>query len=130
MGKPVHPEQTAAWKLFSVQHTTRTAGFELITFGIADGVANINFLLSKKHGWEIFSNVDEIQPNVDQIHMIYSRVWMRSIAEWLERLTVNTKVTTALGSIPASSDTLEYERRQMNKVYLRIFYKKLPLLEF
>jgi hypothetical protein len=44
-----------------------------------------------------------------------SRVWMRSVrkrekrdlAEWLERLTANAEVATVMGSIPASSDTVE-----------------------
>ncbi len=39
----------------------------------------------------------------------------RSLAKWLERLAVNAKVATALGSIPASSDTVEAERWQMKK---------------
>ncbi len=34
---------------------------------------------------------------------------MTSIAEWLELLTANAKVATVLGSIPASSDTVEAE---------------------
>ncbi len=34
------------------------------------------------------------------------------IAEWLERLTANAKVLTVLGSIQASSDTVESEGRQ------------------
>ncbi len=38
-----------------------------------------------------------------------------SIAEWLERLTVNAEVANVLGSIPASSDTAESERRQMKQ---------------
>ncbi len=44
-------------------------------------------------------------------------LWMRSslvecgldLADWLERLTANAKVATVLGSIQASSDTLESE---------------------
>jgi hypothetical protein len=40
---------------------------------------------------------------------------MRSIAEWLEGLTHNTEVATVLGSIPAFSDTVESEGRQMNQ---------------
>ncbi len=40
---------------------------------------------------------------------------MRSIAEWLERQTANTIVATVLGSIPASSDTVESEGRQMKQ---------------
>ncbi len=31
------------------------------------------------------------------------------LAEWLERLAVNAKVATALGSIPASSDSVKPE---------------------
>ncbi len=37
------------------------------------------------------------------------------LAEWLERLAVNAKVATDLGSITASSDTVEYEGRQMKQ---------------
>ena len=34
---------------------------------------------------------------------------MRSRLEWLERLAANAEVATVLGSIPASSDTVESE---------------------
>jgi hypothetical protein len=44
--------------------------------------------------------------------MISSRVVDGDLAEWLERLTANTKFATVLGSIPASSDTKEYEGRR------------------
>ncbi len=37
------------------------------------------------------------------------------LAEWLERLTANAKYATVLGSIPASSDTVESEWRQMKQ---------------
>jgi hypothetical protein len=37
------------------------------------------------------------------------------MAEWLMRLTFNAKAATVLGSIPASSDTLESEGRQMKQ---------------
>jgi hypothetical protein len=37
------------------------------------------------------------------------------LAEWLERLTANAGVATVLGSIPASSDTVESEGRQMKQ---------------
>jgi hypothetical protein len=47
---------------------------------------------------------------VDEIYG--SRVFMTSSREWLERLTGYVKVTTVLGSIPASSDTVESEGRQ------------------
>ncbi len=37
------------------------------------------------------------------------------LAEWLERLAVKAKVATPLGSIPASSDTVESEGRRMKQ---------------
>jgi hypothetical protein len=39
----------------------------------------------------------------------------RDLAEWLERLTANAVVATVLGSIPASSDTVESVGRQMKQ---------------
>jgi hypothetical protein len=37
-------------------------------------------------------------------------IWLSvSMAEWLMRLTFNAKAATVLGSIPASSDTVESE---------------------
>jgi hypothetical protein len=41
--------------------------------------------------------------------LIYSGfLWLSvSMAEWLMRLTFNAKVATVLGSIPASSDTVD-----------------------
>jgi hypothetical protein len=46
---------------------------------------------------------------------------MRSSREGLERLTVtaNDKVATVLGSIPASSDTVESEWRQMKQCWIK-----------
>ncbi len=37
------------------------------------------------------------------------------LAEWLKRLTANAVVATVLVSIPASSDTVESEGRQMKQ---------------
>jgi hypothetical protein len=37
------------------------------------------------------------------------------LATWLERLTFNVKVSTVLGLIPASSDTVESEGRQIKQ---------------
>jgi hypothetical protein len=37
------------------------------------------------------------------------------LAEWLERLTANVIVATFLGSIPAGSDTVESEGRQIRQ---------------
>ncbi len=39
----------------------------------------------------------------------------RDLAEWLERLAANAIVATVLGSIPASSDTVDSEGRQMKQ---------------
>jgi hypothetical protein len=48
--------------------------------------------------------VNEIKLSVDEI-----------FAEWLERLAGNAKGATDLDSIPASSDTVEAEGRQMKQ---------------
>jgi hypothetical protein len=37
------------------------------------------------------------------------------LVTWFQRLTANAKVETVLGSIPASSDTVESEGRQMKQ---------------
>ncbi len=79
-----------------------------------------------------------------QLWMRSSRVWMTSsrvadeiqprcgwdlaecewdLAEWLQRL--NPKVATILGSIPASSDTEEYEGRQMKQCWITQIKNKL-----
>jgi hypothetical protein len=66
-----------------------------------------------------------------KIWMRSSRVWMRSSSgcdpsEWLERLTANSEVATVLGSIHASSDTVECEVRQMNHCWIKYWTKKIP----
>jgi hypothetical protein len=49
-------------------------------------------------------------------YVFLSRSTMDEIlAEWLEHLTAKAKVATILGSIPASSDTVESEVRQMKQ---------------
>ncbi len=40
------------------------------------------------------------------------------LAEWLERLAVNAEVAT-VGAIPASSDTVESEGRQMKQCWIK-----------
>ncbi len=45
------------------------------------------------------------------------------LAEWLERLTANAVVATILGSIPASSDTVEYEGRQIKQLNIKEKFK-------
>ncbi len=47
------------------------------------------------------------------------------LAEWLERLTANAEVVTVLGSIPASSDTVESAGRQMKQCWIK--YKKIQI---
>jgi hypothetical protein len=43
------------------------------------------------------------------------------LAERLERLTANAEVVTVLGTIPASSDTVESEGRQMKQCWISHF---------
>jgi len=55
-------------------------------------------------------------------------------AEYLERLTASAEVETVLGSVPASSDTVESEGRQMEQCLLHYIEKKkkkhkIPLLK-
>jgi hypothetical protein len=50
-------------------------------------------------------------------------MWMGS-SEWLECLTTSVVVPTVLGSIPASSDTVESEGRQGDEAVLNIVHKK------
>ncbi len=52
---------------------------------------------------------------------IGKREW--DVAEWWERLTVNAKVATVIGSFPPSSDTVESEGRKMKQ--WRITHKKI-----
>jgi hypothetical protein len=46
------------------------------------------------------------------------------LAKWFERLIDSAKVAKVLGSIPASTDTVEYEGRQMNKILSKNNNKK------
>ncbi len=49
------------------------------------------------------------------------------LAEWLDRLSVNSNVATALGSIPAFTDTVVSEGRQMRQCFwtsIKIPFKK------
>jgi hypothetical protein len=50
------------------------------------------------------------------------------LAEWLDRLTVNAKVSTVLGWIPASSDAVESDWRQMEQEQCWIKYIKKSFL--
>jgi len=46
------------------------------------------------------------------------------LAEWLERLTANAVVATVLGTIPESSDTVEFEGRQMQQCWISYIKRK------
>jgi hypothetical protein len=43
-------------------------------------------------------------------------------AEWLQRLTAHAEVATVLGSIPASSDTVESDTRQMKHCWIQYIF--------
>ncbi len=49
---------------------------------------------------------------------------MPDLAKWLERLIANAEVPTVLGSIPASSDTVESEERQMKQCWIKYIEEK------
>ncbi len=49
------------------------------------------------------------------------------VGELLDRLTFNAEVATVLGSIPASSGTVESEGRQMKQCWIK-YIPKIPLL--
>ncbi len=62
-----------------------------------------------EEGWEYYDD-NEVLPDFWQVRHIRT-VRCGGLAEWLERLTVNAGVTTVLGSIPASFDTVESGRK-------------------
>jgi hypothetical protein len=67
--------------------------------------------------------------------MLFNPDWMRSIAERLERLKSHANIATALGSIPASSDTYSgvwKEARYMRQCGTKYLQnpKKPPLMIF
>ncbi len=84
---------------------------------------------------QVWMRSSQVCMRSSQVWMRSSQEWMRStqcgwdltkcgwdLANWLERLAVNAKVATVLGSILASSDTVESEGRQMKQC--RITYIK------
>jgi len=72
-----------------------------------------------------------------QIHLLFSisfvliRIYYSSsgwdLAEWSDRLTANAEVATVPGSIPASTDTMESEGRQMKQSWIQYIWKKIAL---
>ncbi len=56
----------------------------------------------------------------EEIQMLFLRpATFLDLAEWLKHLTANAKVATVLGSIPASSDTVESERQKMKQCWIQ-----------
>ncbi len=56
----------------------------------------------------------------------YKKKWCGlDLADWLERLTANAAVATVMGSISASSDTVESEGRQMKQCWISYIKRKI-----
>ncbi len=64
-----------------------------------------------------FMCIGELLLTSGSIPVLYSTAvqYRPFVAEWLERLAVNAKVAIVLGSIPASSDTVESDGRQIKQ---------------
>ncbi len=59
-----------------------------------------------------------------------SQVCGWDLAKWLECLTSNAKVATVLGPIPASSDTVESDGRQMKQCFIKYIKNKEKINDF
>ncbi len=68
--------------------------------------------------------VDEIHPTMDDIYPSVHG-WDLDLAELLERLAVNAKVATVLGSISASSDTVKSEGRYMKQCWITYLKREI-----
>ncbi len=86
-------------------------------------ITNCNTKLKRKKATVWFKITDRpwflFSPRLVQLYS-----WMKSIAVWLERLTINAKAATVLGSMPASSVTVESEGRQMKQSWRTDFIRK------
>ncbi len=74
------------------------------------------------------SNIPNIPPKLEETQIflfVSEQIWpinMRcDLADWLQRLTANVKIATVLGSIPASSDTVDSEGRQKKQDWKKYF---------
>ncbi len=76
-------------------------------------------LLSLKH--RSIHAEHETRTQTEQYVATYQYGW--DLAKWLERLTANVVVATVLSSIPASSDTVESEGRQMKQCWIEYIKK-------
>ncbi len=74
-----------------------------------DEIKLVNYLLS---------NTDVLL--IRNTYFVCITLW--DLVEWLERLTANAQVATVLGSIPASSDTLESKGRQMKQCWIKYLW--------
>ncbi len=91
------------------------------------------WIRSSRRGWDL-TIVDEIYRRRGWDLTIVDEICIRrgwDLTEWLERLTANAKFATWLGSIKASSDTVESERRQIKQCWQKYKKsKKSPCLYF
>ncbi len=71
---------------------------------------------------------------VSESHQNCQNVSEWDLAFWLDRLTAPAEVATVVSSIPASSDTVESEGRQMKQCWIQNIekkkIKKIPLFYF
>ncbi len=76
---------------------------------------------------QLISNGERFKPAFAERDKKQSMIDLREcgwdLAEYLQRLTANKKLATVLGLIPASSDTVESERRQMKQFWIK-YWKK------
>jgi hypothetical protein len=63
----------------------------------------------------VWMRSNRVVDEMAELWMRSSRLWMRSSRVVIERLAANAKVATVLGAIPASSDAVESEGRQMKQ---------------
>ncbi len=69
-------------------------------------------IIIKQRRQEISKGQNALQLIMDEMWPIMDKMY---VADWLERLTANAEVATFMGLIPASSDTVESEGRQMKQ---------------
>jgi hypothetical protein len=82
-------------------------------------VRAVEDFLTRKPTWKLVKRTTSLctMPERRFVFPFIYRYLKLNLAEWLERLTANAVVAIVLGSIPASSDTVESEGRQMKQCY-------------
>jgi hypothetical protein len=109
-------KKRGAGKLFLVLPKLKGLGHEM-DMNFADMGGYIVLGLKKGRGMFLNFSDDPIPEKIVLCAWIRSNRegWTRSIVEWLKRLSASFKVGTVLGSIPAFSDAIESEGRQMKQ---------------